>query len=225
MARNRSNWPLVLKPLTKLQLQSYAEQTEIWPCSGRCILAQFDDESIVVYQAYNARIGEYAAREGRFGGDFSFGRMSWIKPNFLWMMYRCGWSEKPNQTCVLAVRLRRSLWEEILSLAVPSSFVSELYDSESAWKKAVTNSEVRLQWDPDHTPRGGKLARRAIQLGLRGEMLRRFATEALSIEDISVFAQSQKPCVESGDWDALMTPRERPYLPNMELPNLGLGLE
>ena len=32
-------------------------------------------------------------------------------------------------------------------------------------------SEVRLQWDPDHDPHGRPLARRALQLGLRGEAL------------------------------------------------------
>jgi len=29
---------------------------------------------------------------------------------------------------------------------------------------------VRLQWDPDHSPKGEKLARRAIQLGLKGKV-------------------------------------------------------
>jgi len=24
-------------------------------------------------------------------------RMTWIKPNFLWMMYRSGWASKKNQ--------------------------------------------------------------------------------------------------------------------------------
>ena len=29
--------------------------------------------------------------------------MSWIKPNFLWKMYRCGWATKEGQEIVLAV--------------------------------------------------------------------------------------------------------------------------
>ena len=29
---------------------------------------------------------------------------------------------------------------------------------------------VRLQWDPDHDPEGGKCERRAIQLGLKGQV-------------------------------------------------------
>ena len=76
--------------------------------------------------------------------------MSWIKPNFLWMMYRCGWASKEGQEVVLAVRLKRSSFDEILRRAVHSTYVSEVYESESAWKAAVGRSDVRLQWDPDH---------------------------------------------------------------------------
>jgi hypothetical protein len=47
--------------------------------------------AIVVYQAYRPQIGRFAAPRGSFGGShFSLGLMSWIKPNFLWMMYRSG---------------------------------------------------------------------------------------------------------------------------------------
>jgi hypothetical protein len=70
--------------------EPYLAQQARWPASGRHILAQFDVESVVVYQAYRPAIGHFAARHGYFGGGFSLGRMSWIKPNFLWMMYRSG---------------------------------------------------------------------------------------------------------------------------------------
>ena len=63
----------------------------MWPKEGRHILAQFDDDTVIVYQAYRPSIGRYAAEHGAFGGDFSYSRMSWVKPNFLWMMYRSGW--------------------------------------------------------------------------------------------------------------------------------------
>lgn len=207
------------------QTQLYLEQRALWPQSGRHILAGFDADSIWVYQAYSARIGEFAARHGRFGGDFSLERMSWIKPNFLWMMYRSGWGEKPNQTTILAIRLPRALWDEILSVAVPSSFVGELYSSHDEWKRDVARSDVRLQWDPDHSPKGGKLERRAVQLGLRGEILRRFVSQSLAIEDISEFVAEQRPRAQSGNWDELMMPRERVYpVENAETARrLGLG--
>ena len=65
--------------------------------SGRHVLAQYDAETVVVYQAYRPSIGAFAATHGYFGGGFSPSRMSWIKPNFLWMMYRCGWATKEGQ--------------------------------------------------------------------------------------------------------------------------------
>src|SRR5438874_10897512 len=109
-----------------------AQQTR-WPRSGCHILTQFDDQSVVVYQAYRPEIGHFAARHGYFGGAFSLGRMSWIKPNFLWMMYRSGWGTKEGQEVTLAVRLRRDAFEEILRLAVHSSFVPEIYQTEDVW--------------------------------------------------------------------------------------------
>lgn len=66
--------------------EPYLAQAERWPRAGRDILAQLDAESVVVYQAFRPSIGRFALAHGHFGGDFSLSRMSWIKPNFLWMM-------------------------------------------------------------------------------------------------------------------------------------------
>src|SRR3954462_3842177 len=160
--------------MMNLITEPYIAQDARWPASGRHILAQFDDESIVVYQAYRPEIGHFAARHGYFGGEFSLNRMSWIKPNFLWMMYRSGWGTKEGQELTLAVRLRRDAFDEILRLAVHSSFTPEVYGSHEDWKRDVSRSDVRLQWDPDHAPSGGPVERRAIQLGLRGGTLARY---------------------------------------------------
>lgn len=74
----------------------------------RQVRAVHDDETITVYQAYNPEIAEAAVRAGRFVPPFSLNRMTWIKPSFLWMMYRCGWATKPGQERVLAVRITRA---------------------------------------------------------------------------------------------------------------------
>ena len=75
-----------------LTIAPYSEQVKSWPSEGRHILSQFDDDSVVVYQAYRPSTGRYAAENGYFGTGFSLNRMSWIKPNFLWMMFRSGCS-------------------------------------------------------------------------------------------------------------------------------------
>ena len=133
----------------RLTTESHSTQKARWPKTGCHILAQYDDNSIVVYQAYCRSIGHFAASRGYFGGEFRLNRMSWIKPNFLWMMYRSGWGSKPGQEVILAVSIKREAFDEILAAAVHSHYVSEIYETEKEWKIAVARSPVRLQWDPD----------------------------------------------------------------------------
>src|SRR6266851_5797386 len=144
-----------------LATEPYPEQARRWPSEGRHILAHFDDHSVIVYQAYRPSIGQFTIEHGFFGGGFSLSRMSWIKPNFLWMMYRSGWGSKEGQEVTLAVRLQRAAFDSILAQAVHSIFVPEVYGSEAAWKETVERSSVRLQWDPDHDPSGAAVERRA----------------------------------------------------------------
>jgi Domain of unknown function (DUF4291) len=88
----------------RLITTSYTEQKTRLPKIGRYILAQFDEEGVIVYQAYRPAIGHFAATHGYFGGEhFSMTRMSWIKPNFLWMMYRSGWGQKEGQEAIYPV--------------------------------------------------------------------------------------------------------------------------
>lgn len=134
--------------------EPYTEQLPFWPKKGRHILAQFDDETVVVYQAYCPAIGRHVLERGEFGGDFSYSRMSWIKTNFLWMMYRSGWGTKERQEVTLALRLRREFFDSLLVRAVPSSWDGTLYATPEDWSRAVGSSEVRLQFDPDHHPSG-----------------------------------------------------------------------
>jgi hypothetical protein len=191
--------------------EPYLLQKSRWPLTGLHILAQFDMESVVVYQAYRPAIGQFAARNGYFGGEFGLHRMSWVKPNFLWMMYRSGWGTQESQEVTLAVRLRRDAFDEILRQAVHSSFVAEIYGSRQNWEQAVDRSDVRLQWDPDHGPSGSPLARRAIQLGLRREALLSYSKDwLLGIEDVSEFVQAQRANAVA-PFDRLITPREEVY--------------
>lgn len=196
-----------------LALRKYTKQIKDWPNLGKHILAQFTEEFVTVYQAYKPSIGNFADKNKYFEGtDFSFNRMSWIKPNFLWMMYRNGWGQKDSQEVTLAVKLKREAFDIILKQAVHSSFVENIYGSHEAWRDAVQNSEVRLQWDPDHDPYGGKVDRRAIQLGLRGDTLKKYSKEwIVDIEDISNFVASQREHVLNKRLDLLEVPLEEVY--------------
>ena len=197
-----------------LPLETYLAQKAHWPQEGKHILAQFDDASVIVYQAYRPSIGRYAIEHGHLGGpDFSFSRMSWVKPNFLWMMYRSGWGTKEGQEITLGLRLRRPFSESLLDSAVSSSFDPARFASHAAWQEAVGKSEVRLQWDPDHSPSGAAVERRAIQLGLRGNALARMARdELLEVIDLSEFVATQRMFAQDGSRD-LLTPVEDVYVP------------
>ncbi len=197
----------------KLQLKKYKEQQKEWPQSGYHIMAQYDNDTIIVYQSYRPEIGHFAVKNQFFGGAFSLDRMTWIKPNFLWMMYRNGWGTKEGQEVVLAIHLRKEAFEDYVKNAVYSSFKPELYESYEAWQEDVANSNVRLQWDPDHDPYGIKLERRAIQIGLRKEYIKKYAKDdILEIEDVSDFVSEQYEFVKNKDLENLITPAERPLV-------------
>ncbi len=210
----------------KLELTNYLEQERNWPQSGNHIMAQYTDDYVVVYQAYRPELGNYAAKNQYFGGAYKYTRMSWIKPNFLWMMYRCGWGVKEGQEVTLAIQLKRDYFESILRNAVEASFNPATYRSHEEWQSAIRNSNVRLQWDPDHDPYGTKQERRAIQLGLRHDFLLPFKGEGIvEIEDISDFVTTQRGYLEAEMLDKLETPTESIYLPSDNKIIEGLGLD
>ena len=99
-----------------------------------------------------------------------------------------------------------------MAQAVSSSFEAALWKNEADWKAALAASEVRLQWDPDHGPTGEGLARRAVQLGLRGSVLGAFKQEwLLHVEDVTPKVREQHAHVLARRFDLLQTPRERVF--------------
>lgn len=208
-----------------IKLKKYKEQLQDWPQQGYHIMAQYDDEKILVYQSYRKEIGEFAAKNQFFGGSFSLERMTWIKPNFLWMMYRNGWGRKEGQECVLAIHLKKEAFIKYLENSVCSSYNKSFGIARDEWQKQIKESSVRLQWDPDHDPFGNKLERRAIQIGLRNEFIRSFAKDdIILIENISDFVAEQYQFVLNDDLDNLIVPEEKPLLFDDEVLNKKLNL-
>ncbi len=199
----------------KIELRKYNEQIVQWPESGYHIMAQYDNEQIIVYQSYRKEIGDFAVKNQFFGGEFSLTRMTWIKPNFLWMMYRNGWGTKDGQEVVLAIHLKIEAFQKYLQNAVYSSYDDSIEISREEWQSQVKTSSVRLQWDPDHDPYGNKLERRAIQIGLRDDFIKSFANEDIVlIEDISGFVKEQYEFVQNQELEKLMIPAEKPFVFN-----------
>ena len=204
----------------------YKDYEQHLPQEGKHILSQTKGKSLFVYQAFKPAIAKYAVAHQQFGGaQYKFERMSWIKPNFLWMMYRSGWASKVGQERILAIEISKANFEKILKQAIHSSYKAAIYQTKEQWKEKLQTSEVRLQWDPDHNPQGDKLARRAIQLGLRGKTLQRFAKEwIISIEDITSFVRSEKLKLDNNDYEAFSVIKEEVISIEEEATKLRLGL-
>ncbi len=112
--------------------------------------------------------------------------MTWGKPSFLWMMYRCGWGTKENQEAVLAVEITRAGFEWALRNACLSHHVPELHGEIAHWKRQLREAPARVQWDPERDLHHQPLPHRSLQLGLCGEATRRYADEwIVGIEDVT----------------------------------------
>ncbi|MFB8754304.1 DUF4291 domain-containing protein [Streptomyces nigra] len=178
------------------------------------IRALHTDRTITVYQAYSRRIGLPAARDGRFPDLWQRDRMTWIKPSFLWMMYRCGWATKEGQETVLAVEITREGFEWALSQACLSHYERGLHTDQAAWKRQLRRSPARVQWDPERDLHLQPLPHRSLQLGLTGEASRRYADEwIVSLSDVTPLARLIHGHVRDGDLETAreLLPDERPY--------------
>ncbi|MEW2303164.1 DUF4291 domain-containing protein [Streptomyces sp. NPDC006655] len=178
------------------------------------IRARHTDSTITVYQAYAPEIGLPTARHGRFPATWRRERMTWIKPSFLWMMYRCGWGTKEGQETVLAVEISREGFEWALRNACLSHYEHGLHADRAEWKRRLKQAPARVQWDPERDLRLRPLAHRSLQLGLAGEAARLYADEwIVSITDITSLARTVHAQVRGGDLDAAqqLLPRERVY--------------
>ncbi|WP_217161680.1 DUF4291 domain-containing protein [Streptomyces sp. AC512_CC834] len=180
----------------------------------REIRAAYAASTVTVYQAYAPEIGLPAVREGRFPAAWKRGRMTWIKPSFLWMMYRCGWATKPGQETVLAVEISRDGFEWALRNACLSSYVPGVHPDRATWQRRLKRSPTRIQWDPERDLRLQPLPYRSLQLGLSGEAARRYADEwTVGIRNVTPLAHEVHALVGDSDLDSAqrLLPQERPY--------------
>ncbi|MFI9723194.1 DUF4291 domain-containing protein [Streptomyces sp. NPDC052396] len=184
------------------------------------IRALHTPSTVTVYQAYAPEIGLPAARDGRFPAAWKRDRMTWIKPSFLWMMYRCGWGTKEGQQTVLAVEISREGFEWALRRACLSHYEPALHPSRDAWKAELRRSPARVQWDPERDPHLRPLPHRSLQLGLSGEAAARYADQwTVAIRDVTPLAAEVHALVRAGDLAgaARLLPEERPYPAGDEL--------
>ncbi len=123
-------------------------------------------------------------------------------------MYRSGWATKEGQERILT--LPRVHFGTLLRDAVASPAAAAPHLKADEWKAAVARSDVHLQWDPDHAAGSHPVTRRALQLVLRVETLRRSSDERLTnVEDITDFVIEQRSNIRRPE--ELITPQEDVY--------------
>jgi Domain of unknown function (DUF4291) len=181
---------------------------------SRRVRAVFDERRIVVYQAYPDGIADPVLAAQRFVAPFKLDRMTWIKPSFLWMMYRSGWGTKADQKRVLAITIDREGFEWALEHSSLSHFDPSVHASREEWTLQRDSSPVRIQWDPERSLNLEAQQRRAIQVGLSGEAARRYVDcWVRQIVDVTSLAREIQRLVAIGDVTAATSklPAERLY--------------
>lgn len=188
----------------------------------RQVRAVFDDETIIVYQAYSDAIADAALRAGTFVPPFQRERMTWIKPSFLWMMYRCGWATKAGQARVIAVRITRAGFEEALATACLSHFDPRIYVDHHDWMQRKEASPVRVQWDPERDLNGDALPWRSLQVGIGGVAVARYIDDwIVDLKDIT--EEIGRIHARAADDPSVLPPEEEYRLPPHIAATIGIS--
>jgi hypothetical protein len=178
------------------------------------IRADFDKDSIVVYQAYRKEIALPAVENNKFVPPFSINRMTWIKPSFLWLMERSNWGQKAGQEYILAVRISRKGWEEALALGVLTSPEKGVYRSQEDWKQQFDKALVHIQWDTERSIRGTPLNYESIQVGLSRHIIEKYVNEwIIEIKDYTPLVRKIYNLTGAGQLEKAKAflPKERLY--------------
>lgn len=193
-------------------MQNYNSDTDEIP--QRQIRAVYNDTTIRVYQAYSDAIADSALTHGTFvSPPFKMERMTWIKPSFLWMMYRAGWGFKDEgQKRILAIDITREGFEWALAHGYLSHADPSI--SKEEWEAKKNASPVRIQWDPERDLFLRPLEHRAIQIGLSQEAVKLYVSQWIQrITDVTPLAHSIHTLIQEGESATAYSqlPQEREY--------------
>lgn len=178
----------------------------------KLVYAAFDEEGVWVYQAFRPEIVAYAVEQGTFGKGFGLDRISWIKPSLGWMLRRSQYATKHRMTAIAKIKMSHQAWLNILTQSIPTHFDLALFNSEFEWQKALNNSNVIHQWDPERDLQGKRLERQAIQIGLRGTALTKYVKEdIIMVEDITSLALELGRAYKTTRPKLPKVPLEQPY--------------
>ena len=147
------------------------------PSADRHILVQSDDDTVVVYQAFDAEISAHAVAHGAFGGHaWRQDRVSAIRLSLTDVLHRSNWGQDVGEERILAIRIKRAGFDSLLRQAIHREFQEGLYDTKRSWQLATRYSQVSIEWGPDRDLNGAALGRQTARFGMRHKALQNFAT-------------------------------------------------
>ncbi|MBJ8551825.1 DUF4291 domain-containing protein [Acinetobacter bereziniae] len=187
----------------------------------KVIRAYQTDSTIRVYQAFSDELASLAVKHHSFKDNphFKMTRMTWIKPSFLWMMYRAGWGNKDNkQQKILAIDISKEGFD--WALAHSCSSHKPITISTDEWNIVKSKTPVRVQWDPERNLLLEPLKYRTIQIGLSGIAVEHYINKWITgIIDITEEAKEISNLVVQHKFKeaSLLLPNESIYIPDQTI--------
>ena len=176
------------------------------------VYAHFDEEGVYVYQAFKPATVKFAVENGTFGKGFGLDRITWIKPSLGWMLRRSEYASKHRMEAIAKIKLSHEAWIEILSQSIETHWNPSLFSVEDDWKQKLDKSDVIHQWDPERDLQGKRLERQAIQIGIRGEVIKKYVQEYITgVEDITALALKIGEIVKKRGSKFPEVPEEKEY--------------
>lgn len=178
----------------------------------KLIYADYDEAGVYVYQAFKPKTVQIAAKLGTFGKGFGFERTSWIKPSFGWVLRRTKYGTKNRMQAIAKIKLSHESFQLILNQSVQAHWDNHVFEKESEWAASLNKSDVVHQWDPERDLVGRRLDRQAIQIGIRGQIIRKYVSDfIIGVEDVSALAHEIGRLNKVGSENFPELPLEKEY--------------
>ncbi|MEQ1500635.1 MAG: DUF4291 family protein [Myxococcota bacterium] len=175
----------------------------------RTVLATYDDDAVIVWQAHSDAVADAALRDGGFGGrSWRTDRTTRFRLSLPSLLARNGWATRPGRERILAVRLCRVGFDAVLRQAVHAAMEPGVYPCRNAWHLATRYGQVTLAWHPDVDPTGAELDHETLRVGVRDGVLARFARDwVVGVEDWTPWVVANRTQVSA----SLPVPAVAPY--------------
>ena len=184
------------------------------------IRATFDCNNIAVYAAFSSSIADVALQNQKLLAPFSYHRMTWIKPSFLWLMYRSNWAESAGMERILQIWIKRTEWDNALKEAILTTPEAHVYKDAKKWRKQLDKARIRVQWDPERNIKNERLNYKSIQIGITTALSETYAKKWITkIEDMTPITRQIQALVAQKNYEKAIKflPEERIYPVNDEI--------